>query len=320
MGNINERIVLIGGGGGVYRVARYLKHSRQNIVTIQTTFDAGGHSRKLKDERGMLPPGDIRQAILALSDDSGEQMLRQLLGFRFPSRGDSTLNGATMGNLLLTALTEITGSLPAAIKVMSDWYGVKGKVLPVSLDHATLCVKFSDGSTMEGEGNIDTRPIEDERRIVEGYLKPEAHLYGEAGKEIREADKIIFCPGDLYTSIIPNTLVTGFKEALAESRGQVIYVVNIMTKKAETDGFTASKFASELLRYTGRKCFDTVICNSTPIPPALVEKYLKEKASPVEIDAALSNYATKIVAEPLADTASGIVRHHESIARIIASL
>jgi uncharacterized cofD-like protein len=149
MKNIHESIVLIGGGGGVYRIAQSLKHIRPNITTIQTVFDDGGHSAQLRDERGMLPPGDLRQAILALSDDTCQPLLRQLLAFRFDHKA-SSLDGATFGNLMLTALTEISGNLPSAIEGMCQIFRVQGKVLPVSLDSAHLVVALSDGTKIEG--------------------------------------------------------------------------------------------------------------------------------------------------------------------------
>lgn len=177
MGKFNENIVLVGGGGGVYRIARFLKNIRPNITTNQTVFDYGGHSARLRDERGVLPPGDIRQAILALSSDSIEPILRDLLAFRFSKRGDSSLNDATIGNLLLTALTEITGNLPAAIDAMCKLYQVQGTVLPVSLDHAHLVVTLNDGTVLKGEGDIDKRSTDDDRVITSARLEPNARIY-----------------------------------------------------------------------------------------------------------------------------------------------
>jgi uncharacterized cofD-like protein len=319
--NIDESIVLIGGGGGVYRVARFLKHIRKNITTIQTMFDHGGHSGSLRDERGVLPPGDIRQAILALSDDEIESELRALLSHRFVQKGGSSLDSATVGNILLTALTEITGNTVSAINTLCRWFHVAGKVLPVSLDHSDLCVRLSDGSVMRGEGLIDKRSIKDNRSIKSAFLEPDAYLYTGAHDAIVQADKIVFCPGDLYTSVIPNVLTKGFRDAIGQSDAKLIDVVNIMTKKAETHDFSTSRFAETLLGYVGRDRFDAVICNSARIRPKIASLYRAERAFPVVMDTGrLRQYADIIIAEDVADQTNQIVRHSGRVASIIASL
>jgi uncharacterized cofD-like protein len=320
MNRIDEKVLLIGGGGGVYRVARSLKHSRPNLTTIQTMFDHGGHSGKLRDERGALPHGDIRQAILALSDDDIEPALRILLSYRFSKQNGSSVDDVSIGNLMLTALTESYGDPITAIKAMCRIFRVKGKVLPVSLDHADLCAELSDGTKIKGEGNIDTRSHNDDRTIVSVSLEPSANIYEEAYDAIVSADKIIFCPGDLFTSLIPNSLTNGFKEAIANTKAQLIYTVNIMTKKAETPGFTASQFTKILLHHIGRDKFDFVICNSTPIEEDIRMRYAEEKAEPVKVDDELSNYVRKIILEDLAVQSGGIIRHNQKLTPIICSL
>ena len=319
-GNINEKIVLVGGGGGVYRIARFLKFIRPNITTIQTVFDSGGHSGALRDEHGVLPPGDIRRAILALADEHVAHNLRELLSYRFASEKELELEGVNMGNLLLTALTTITGSLPQAINEMCMWYGVKGKVLPVSLDNAHIKVKLSDGTYLLGEKYIDTREIDDDRRITDVMLEPKAHIYVEAYEELVTADKIIFCPGDLYTSLLPNLLVEGFAEALSKTEAQIIYPANIMTKKAETDGFSVADFVRVIESHMGGRNIDTVIVNDEHIPGETRDLYQKQKAYPVTFDGALENMDTKVIKKPLVDIGGGMIRHHERIAGIIAEL
>lgn len=318
MNNIHESIVLIGGGGGVYRVARFLKHIRPRITTVQTMFDRGNHSGQLRDERGVLPPGDIRQAILALADDEVESDLRSLLTYRFSKKNGSSLDDATVGNILLTALTEITGSTIAAIATLSRWFRVTGKVLPVSLTDADLCVELSDGEILKGEGVIDSRSIHDDRKVARAFLEPKAFLYPAAHEAIRDADKIVFCPGDLFTSIIPNTLVEGFKEAVQESQAQFFFVMNIMTKKSETHRFAASHFAETLLSYIGRKSFDAVIVNTGKVPKDILARYEKEKSYPVKLDKErLKKFARKIITGDFVD-GGDVVRHNEIIASVIA--
>ncbi|MEK7642251.1 MAG: gluconeogenesis factor YvcK family protein [Patescibacteria group bacterium] len=317
----NESIVLVGGGGGVYRVARFLKHLRPNITTIQTVFDHGGHSGILRDEQGVLPPGDIRQAILALSDDNMEPSLRELMGYRFGENGKSSLDKATVGNILLTALTEIEGSLPLAINTLSKLCGVQGKVLPVSLDDAELCVELSDGSLLKGEGNIDTRSIDDDRTILGAYLEPKARIFVDAYEAIVNADKIVFCPGDIYTSLIPNLLTEGFKEALAESGAKLIYCVNLMTKKAETDGYSVLDFVETVCKYAG-KSLDYAIYNSGSIDQEVIAEYEEEKCYPVRFTSSDQTLAKKWVGANLVDRVDDgnglMIRHHERIASVIA--
>jgi uncharacterized cofD-like protein len=317
---INESIVLAGGGGGVYRVARFLKHIRPNLTTIQTVFDHGRHSGQLRDERGVLPPGDIRQAILALSDDNQESTLRKLLSYRFSEKGTSSLNNATVGNILLTALTEIEGSLPSAINALCRLCNVRGRVLPISLDNAELCVELSDGSILKGEDKIDTRSIEDDRKIKRVYLEPQAHIFVDAYEALVNADKIVLCPGDLYTSLLPNLLASGFADALSQSKAKLIYVVNIMTKKAETDGFTVSDFVRVVREYIPDREIDVVICNSEAIDSAVAEKYRAEKSHLVLCETNNTKQAYELLSSPLVDVSGGIVRHNEKIASIIADL
>lgn len=321
MNTVHEKIVLIGGGGGVYRLARFLRRVRSNITTIQTMFDHGGHSGKLRDERGALPPGDIRQAILALSDDEIGDPLRILLSHRFSKLNGSSIDDATIGNLILTALTEHYRDPIMAIDAMCKIFRVKGKVLPVSLDHADLCATLSDGSIIIGEGNIDTRSFDDKRTITSVHLSPQAHMYIGAYDAIVDADTIIFCPGDLFTSIIPNTLVIGFKQAIAESKAKLVYVVNLVTKQVETPDFTASRFTSTLLNHIGRTEFDAVIASSTEIGAATKARYALEHSFPVELDIPeLRKYASTVITEDLADQTGEVLRHNQRVANIIASL
>lgn len=321
MSKINESIVLVGGGGGVYRVGRFLKHIRPNITTVQTMFDHGRHSGQLRDERGVLPPGDLRQAIIALSDDKMESTLRKLMSYRFVEKGNSSLNNATVGNILLTALTEIEGSLPAAINALCRWCGVRGSVLPVSLDSAELCVKLDDDSILKGEGNIDNRPMSDDRVIIDTYLEPNAHIFVGAYDSIVNADKVVLCPGDLYTSLVPNLLVDGFVDALTRSKAKLIYVVNIMTKKAETNLYNVDDFARVVYeKILGHK-IDIIIYNSDQsINGCVIEKYQKERSFPVKYCGKLETYCHKSFGVPLVDISGGIIRHHERIASVIADI
>jgi uncharacterized cofD-like protein len=317
--SLHNSTVLIGGGGGVYRVATILKRYISGLTTIQTMFDHGNHSGVLRDERGMLPPGDIRQAILALSHDDIQQELRVLLSHRFTALG-SSIDGATIGNFMLTALSEhYSGDIVKAINALCRIFRVSGKVLPVSTDIADLCVRLSDGTVICGEGKIDTRSIKDNRSIQRAFLKPNAHIYVGARDAITSASRIVFCPGDLYTSIIPNALVKGFKGALNESRAKLIFIVNLMTKQSETRDFAVSDFARTLLKYIGRDRFDLIIVNTAPIRPDLLASYAKEKSYPVKLDNEARKYASKIVSGNYVLQGS-VLRHSTAIVHPILEL
>jgi len=318
---INESIVLVGGGGGVYQIARFLRWIRTNISTIQTAFDHGGHSGQLRDEWDILPPGDIRQAIIALIEDKNDAFFwRRIFSYRFENE-NSILNNASFGNLFITAAIKTEGGVIEAINKICKITGVKGKVLPVSLSKSELCAELSDGLIIKGEGSIDKRPTSDNRTIVSEFLDPEVHIYNGAYDAIVNADKIVFCPGDFYTSLIPNTLVCGFREAIAKSKAKLIYVVNLVTKKAETHEYLASQFSKTLLGYIGREYFDAIICNSGQMSPDLKKAYEKEQSYPVKVDGKnLKKLGLSIITQNLADETGGIIRHSEKIASIIASL
>lgn len=323
MDNIKGSIVLVGGGGGVYQVARFLKYIMppEKITTVSSMFDHGGHSGMLRDERHILPPGDIMQAVLALSGDDVETEWKELLSHRFSQKGNSSLDNATMRNFLFTYFVEKNdGNIISAINSLRKVFKIKGKILPVSLDDSELCVNLSDGSVLKGEGKIDGRSILDGRTIISAFLSPGAGIYGETKDAIINADKIVFCPGDFFTSIIPNTLVEGFKDALAGSKAKVVLIMNLVTKKAETPNFTASKFAQTLLSHIGRKKFDVVICNKGGISRKVSDSYKKSFSYPVKIDKALHKFTSKIISDNLGSEVGGVLRHKEMIASIVANI
>lgn len=320
MGSFKEKTVLVGGGGGVYQIGRYLKQMREIIITLQTMFDHGGHSGQLRDERGILPSGDIRQGILAVAPPQVHEVLRVLMTYRFSENG-SSIDNATVGNFMLAALCDTYGVVEGINKLCEVFHVAPGRVLPVSTEYADLRAVLSDGTILRNEGEIDTRSPNDDRTIERVYLEPKAHIYTEAYDALVNADKIVFCPGDPYTSVIPNLLTVGFSEAVSESRAQLIYVVNIMTKKAETDGYTASRFTNTLLSYLGAEKLDAVLCNTTRVPARLLEKYAAEKAAPVEVDEGRLRHITKhIVKGDFASFEGDIIRHNHKTASAIADL
>jgi uncharacterized cofD-like protein len=276
------KVVVIGGGTGTYAVLSGLKKFPDvELTAIVTMMDSGGSSGRLRDEFGHLPPGDVRKCLVALSNE--DLILRRLFNFRFEE--NCSLNGHSFGNLFLTALTEITGDTAKAIEEASKILAIKGRVLPVTLTNTTLCAKLTDGSVIRGETNIDVRKEKTEAMIDSVYLDPQALVFPLVVTALKEADLIVIGPGDLYSSIIPNLLVKGVPEAVKVSKAKKVYVVNLMTKHGESDGFGASDFIKEVLKYLGPGTkIDAAIVNKGKVAPEQMQDYEKEKAFPVKYD------------------------------------
>lgn len=288
-----KKVVTIGGGSGSYAVLSGLKDFDLDITAVVTTFDSGGSSGVLRDELGILPPGDVRRCLVALADDRQQKVLRDLFNFRFGEK--SSMNGHSFGNLFLAALSSIYGGDIEAIRKASALLGLKGKVLPVSLDKSHIHAILEDGTEIVGETNIDIPQHDGELQIAKAFLDPAASIYEETDLAIREADLIVIGPGDLYSSIIPNLLVSGMQEALAASNAKKIVICNLMTKWGETHGFKASDMVSEILKYSGLPIVDYAICNTEAVDAGLVAAYEKEKQYPMLCDHALSQYATNVI-------------------------
>lgn len=241
---------MIGGGTGTYQVLSGLKKYDLAISAVISMCDSGGSTGRLRKELGILPPGDVRRAILALSDlPFAQKTLEQLFNFRF--KDGESLKGHSVGNILLAALTQITGSMDKAIEEASRILQANGSVYPVTLDSTNLIAVLADGTRIYGEKNIDQREIKLDLPIKRVYLSPSAQVYSKAARVIVDSDLILIAPGDLYTSIIPVLLVKGVNESILSSSAKLAYVVNLMTKKEETAGFKASDFVREVKNYLG---------------------------------------------------------------------
>lgn len=282
------KIVVIGGGTGTYQVLVGLRKFPQDfdLTAIVTMSDSGGSSGRIREEFGMLPPGDVRRALLALSDlPISKVTLRKLFEFRFDSSTNSGLAGHSMGNLLLAALTQIHGREDLAISEAEKILEASGRVLPVTLSHVHLHGVLADGTVVKGETNIDVRRIKPSVPIEKVYLRPSARIYPKAKEAILAADLIVLGPGDLYTSIIPNLLVKGVNEAIADSSATLVYICNLMTKHGETDDFTAEDFVAEIKKYLGtvaqKLCF-VLVNKKTSLPRSIVRWYRQYHAVPVE--------------------------------------
>lgn len=314
------KIVVIGGGTGIHNLLRGLKKYTSDIVAVVTMMDSGGSSGILRDEFGQLPPGDVRQALVALSPtDRSSLVLRQLFNYRF-SKGEG-LEGHSFGNLFLTALTDITGGTDKAIEEAGKILGIKGRVLPVTLTHSHLAAKLIDGTDIVGETNIDVRKEKPDVKIDYVYLDPKAYAYKPVLDEIASADVIVMGPGDLYTSIVPNLLVDGVAEAINFSKAKKVYICNLMTKHGESDGFSASSFVKEIRSYLEGGKLDFVVVNSGILPEKIVQRYTMEKAAPVETDIdEVKKLSRNVIYKPIA-TAGTLLRHDTGkIARIVIDI
>ncbi|MFZ2886479.1 MAG: gluconeogenesis factor YvcK family protein [Minisyncoccia bacterium] len=313
-----KKVVRIGGGSSGYTILRGLKQFPLDITAIVNMFDSGGSSGALRDELGILPPGDVRRALAALAEGKNALVLRELFNFRFKENG--SVNGHSFGNLFLAALAAIYGSDIEAIRKASKILGLKGKVLPVSLDKSHIHAVLEDGTEIVGETNIDIPKHDGNLRIQKLYLSPAAKIFPEAEEAILNADVIVIGPGDLYTSIIPNLIVDGMPEALRESKARKVVVCNLMTKWGETHGFTAVDMAKELARYSGLEKFDFAICNTKKPSKKLIAAYEAEKKYPMVCNDELSKYAEQVITGDFFSEAD-IARHDaDKLAKVIAEL
>lgn len=287
-----KRVVVIGGGTGLSVMLRGLKKRDLDIVAIVTVSDDGGSSGKIRSEFDILPPGDIRNVLISLANT--EPLLEELLQYRF-NKGEG-LKGHNLGNLLITAMHDITGDFVLAINAMSKVLAVKGQVLPATFEKVNLFAEYMDGTIVKGESNIPDVTKE----IKRVYIEPrEAKALSEAIKAIETADAIIMGPGSLYTSIIPNLLVLELREAILKSKSKKILICNIMTQPGETDRHTVLDHVNAIERHVGKQFLDYIIVNDENIPNEIIEQYSLKGAIPVLIDNKLILSKYNLVKEKL---------------------
>ncbi len=292
------RIVVIGGGTGLSTMLRGLKAYSSNITAVVTVADDGGSSGKIKKQLNILPPGDIRNCLVALADS--ETQMTELFQYRFREAGKTPgsretgaeeaapatygegLRDHAFGNLLIAAMTAINGGdFEKAVLETSKILNIRGKVLPATVDHVHLRAEMQDGSFIEGETAIASSPL----RIKRMFLLPEtACPVDDAIEAISRADIIVLGPGSVFTSVIPNLLVRGIPEAIARSKAKKVYICNVMTQPGETDGFSAYDHIKTIERHAGRRVFNYVLVNSAQPGQHLLEKYRKSNATLVIAD------------------------------------
>ncbi|MEA3402905.1 MAG: YvcK family protein [Armatimonadota bacterium] len=302
---VGPRVVTIGGGTGLSTILRGLKQFTTNITAIATVADDGGSSGRLREDMGVPAPGDIRNCLVALADS--EPLMTELFQYRFNGQARG-LNGHSFGNLLIAALTEITGDFEQAIRETSRVLAIRGRVLPPTADPVTLCAKMRDDSVVRGESSITAAGKE----IDYVYLDPpDPGAPEEVTRAISRADLIVIGPGSTFTSVIPNFLVSGVCEAVMHSGATKVFICNIMTQPGETTGFTAADHVRAIQRHTGELPFDYVLMNSAPVEESVLEKYRATGADIVEPDytAVARMGLIPVRAELVSLTADGWVRH-----------
>ena len=304
------KMVTIGGGSGQFALLSGLRILEEiEITAVVSMVDSGGSTGRLRDELGILPPGDVLKCILALSPH--HDIVRKILLKRFTE--DSRLEGHNAGNMLLTMLSQYTGSFPTGVHALAEILEARGTILPVTIDKATLVAELTDGSHIYGETAIDIPRGTQREKICNVFLVPHhsdsISVYPPVVEAIRSVDYIIIGPGDLFTSIIPNLIVPGVTEAIKQTSATLLYVINIMTKFGETHNFVGVDFVKKLEDYLGRQV-DGVIYNTERPDEYLLDEYQKQKAEFVEIDVNDAWWGDrKVYTAQMLDSSGGIVRH-----------
>ena len=312
-----KKVVVIGGGTVVFTVLSGLKEYDYELAAIVTMADDGGSTGVLREEFGILPPGDVRRALVALSY-SDNKMLSELFNYRFDE--NSSLRGHSLGNLLLTALEKITGNLREALKEAVDILNVKGEVIPVTLSKTKLHADLEDGTKIEGESNIDIPKHDARLKIKKVYLSPEVEANEDATRAIKNADFVILGPGDLYTSIIPNLLVEGIVPALKKTKAKIIYITNIMTKYGGTNNFAASDFVKVMESYLGKKIIDYVVVNVEKMAGRVLQRYKQENVDYVDYDSDNFNNHFKTITGRFLRAGQFLRHDEEKLARTLAKI
>ncbi|MCD8391535.1 MAG: YvcK family protein [Firmicutes bacterium] len=314
---MSKKVVAFGGGTGLSTMLEGLKMYTPDITAVVSVADDGGSSGILRNDLGMLPPGDVRNCLSALSNT--DPQLREIINFRF---GEGSLKGHSLGNILLAALNEMSENFETAVAKLSSILGIVGKVYPVTNESITLRAVLANGGIIDGESSIGEYSDAMWNRIERVELVPANPMpAGGVLEAIAAADIIVFGPGSLYTSVIPNLLVEGITDAVKKSGALKIYVCNIMTQRGETEGYTVSEHIAALEKHSYEGIADITIVNNSLIPGELRNKYMEENAEPVHIDAENILKHSKLIQGNLVLVKDGLIRHNFSrLARTIVQV
>lgn len=308
-------IVVIGGGTGMPVLLRGLKELPVELTALVTVSDDGGSTGRIRSEMEIPAPGDIRNVIAALSD--AEPMLLELFQHRFDI--GNGLSGHSLGNLLLAALTSITGDFYTGIKEISRVLNVKGRIFPISNESLSLHAKFEDGVMISGESKIPRYNAE----IHSVFLSPQpVEPLPHAVQALNEADLIVISPGSLYTSILPNLIIPQVAETLRQTKGKIVYVCNVMTQMGETMGYTASDHVQAIIDHIGPNIIESIIVHDEKISQSISKLYAEEQSERVELDIdQLRNQGLEIIKGDIVETSNNLLRHNtKKVAELLYSL
>jgi uncharacterized cofD-like protein len=277
---MRKKVVVIGGGTGTFPVICGLKHEDLTLSAVIAVSDSGGSTGKIRDEFGFQAVGDLRQSLAALAESEGEEWIRKILLYRFTT--GTGLKGHNLGNLILTALQDMTGDTSEALDIAEKVFRLEGNVIPATAENVELQILYDDGSTAVGEHLLNP---EDQKgkKVKKISLIPNAPIHPLAASAIQTADMVVIGPGDYFASIMAVLQVKGMKKVVQESHAKFVYIVNLMTRANQTDGMDAQAHVVGIEEVLG-KCVDAVIMNSAPIPQSMIEKYAMEKEFPVKDD------------------------------------
>ncbi|AGB41997.1 hypothetical protein Halha_2113 [Halobacteroides halobius DSM 5150] len=312
--NKGPKIVVVGGGTGLSTLLRGLKKYTSNLTALVTVADDGGSSGMLREELGILPPGDIRNCLVALADT--EPLMESLFQYRYKKGTD--LKGHSFGNLFIATMSEILGDFEEGVKASSEVLAIRGRVLPATLEDVTLSARLKNGTVIEGESQIP----EAQGEIEQVFINPvDSDPLPAALEAIKEADAIILGPGSLYTSVLPNLLVEQLSSAIKKTDALTAYVCNVMTQPGETDNYTASDHVQAIYDHIDSEIMDYILVNNETIESELIKKYAEEGSSPVEVDLdKLHEQGLQVIQESMINQ-SDLVRHNsDKLAKVIMNL
>lgn len=303
------KVVVIGGGTGLSILLRGLKKFTSNITAIVTVADDGGGSGILREDLGMLPPGDIRACLLALANT--EPTMEKLLQYRF---NEGILKGQNFGNIFIAAMNAIYGSFEVAIRETSNVLAVTGKVLPMTLENVRLCAVLENGDILNGESHIPVDAIKAGSRIDYIYMDPKmSYPLDESVEAINEADIIVLGPGSLYTSVIPNLLVNHIVDTIYNAKAPKVYIANVMTQPGETEGYDLLDHVNAILKHSTLDFLDYVIANTEDVPIDQLEKYIMDGSKPVLIgvndEEILRSKGIKLIGDNLIEIRKHYISH-----------
>jgi len=326
-----KKIVVIGGGTGTYSVLCGLKKYPVDLSAIITMMDSGGSNRVIRDEFGLLPTSDLRQVMVALASEETDELLRNMFTYRY--NAGVGISGMTFGNLFMAALTDILGSQEKAISETCKLLHVEGNILPVTYENTHLVARYSNGKQVLGEHNIDQPCQENEgHKIVEVEVFPPAKANPKALEAIKNSDLIILGPGDLFTSVLSNIVIDNVSGAIRKSGAKKVFIVNLMTRHGQTDGYSAKDHLKEIEKYVGDGVINVCIVNkSNNFPSGVLKRYAEEDAYPVKDDLSGGNglkiirgdFISKLVYEKVKSDqlVRSLIRHDsEKLAKALMSL